>query len=480
MDSKDDINRLNTGYPLRRSRNRGDRRFNDGNSAGRKSSGDARHGSARVLDTFESGGHIAPALAAFASGVRMDDRNRSLMKKLVSGVLQNRSLLDFRIDELLDSKRARLPVTVRNILRTAFYQILFLDGIPEWAVVSEAVRLAGETGFYRLKGLTNGVLRSFLRSGITKDSALDGLTPGSVECLSVKYSHPAWLVERWVEQFGLEETSELLKMNNRTPPVTFQVNTLRISPADFVDELAASGIEAEKSKPDGTGYNVTGRLDMRVLDSFLRGGIYVQDESGAQIARMNPDDPSLSVIDLCAAPGGKIITSAINREDGGRMIAGDLDAARIRLLKENTERLRLKSILPVVADGRVLPFAGRFDVVLVDAPCTGTGTLRRKADLRWRITPSWLENLPSIQVSLLESAAAMVAPGGKIIYSTCSIEREENTDTITSFLDRHPEFLIEPPPPRDFTSFTRRDGTVQFLPHRDGCDGAFAANLRCA
>lgn len=481
MGSKDNRSHRITGRPSRRDDNSGKRRHaNSKGSGGPGPVNDARLGAAFVLDKFESGKSVSFEMEYFASRARMDVLNRSLMKKLVSGVLQNKTLLDFRINELLVKKRSKLPVTLRNILRTAIYQILFLDGIPEWASVSEAVRLAGETGFPRLKGLTNGVLRSILRSGITEESTLDGITPGTAEYLAVRFSHPQWLVERWIGQFGRKETAELLKWNNLTPPVTFQVNTLRLSPGEFLNELETLGVVANRSKPGETGFNVTGRMDMRLLESFRRGGIYVQDDSGAMISRMYPVDPSLSIVDLCAAPGGKVISAAINRKDGGKIIACDLEAARINTLKENIRRLRLGSVVPLVADGLLFPGTGGFDVVLVDTPCSGSGTLRRKADLRWRITPSWLENLSLLQNSLLESAASLVVSGGRIIYSTCSLETEENTGAIDLFLEKHRKFRIEHPPSVDISRFTRENGTVQFLPHRDGCDGAFAAILRCA
>lgn len=430
-----------------------------------------------ILNRFEEGAFVDPLIAKTERKNKFSRMESRLLRRLVPGVIENRTYLDHRIDNLLFEKKP-LPATIRNVLRLGVYQIMFLNGIPDRAAVSESVRLASDTGFPGLKGLINGILRNLLRSGVRHDSDLDGIAAGSARFLSVKYSHPLWLVKRWIERFGYDETENLLKINNRPSPLTIQVNSLKATEQQVFEELSDRECRPVKSRFNEGGIIVKGSLDLTSMPTYGKGGFYVQDESARLITSSCPSDPTLGVVDLCSAPGGKLVSLAITRRDKGLMIGNDLSPGRLSRLVENVSRLGLKSIKPVLGDCAMTPFSGHFDIVLVDVPCSGTGTLGKKAELRWRIRESWFRELNTLQVRLIESAANLVAPGGILVYSTCSIESEENESIVERFLRKRMDFSIRDKDSREtMARFWTDLGFFQSLPQRDACDGAFAAFL---
>ncbi len=366
-----------------------------------------------------------------------------------------------------------VPDDVRDILRIALYQLLFLENIPDRAAVDQAVRLARWAGYGGLSRLVNAVLRSVIREGLEVEFPDSESHPARY--LATFHSHPLWLVERWLERFGPEETERLLERNNQRPAVILRANRLRTDPDDLAARIHAEGIGCERSTVSSENVVLTGGGDVAELAAIREGLCTVQDPSSTLIGTIPPAGRDLTVLDLCAAPGGKCTHFAERTADEGVVVAVDVNPARLNLVRQNARRLGLSSIHCVVADGRLF-HARPFELVLVDAPCTGTGVLARRADLRWRLREDEPVLLQDLQLSLLENSSALVKKGGTLLYSTCSIEPEENSGVVRRFLAGRPGFArarIETVDRR----FIDDAGDFQTLPHRDSMDGTFASLL---
>lgn len=404
-------------------------------------------------------------------GARLNPRDRAWTQELVYGTLRLRGRIDHMLGQLVRNGTASLEPDVLEVLRLGAYQLLEMGGVPAYAAVSQSVELVREAGAGRAAGLVNGVLQSLQRRG----AALDFPDPEAdpVGDLATRGSHPRWLVERWVERFGLEAARGIVEADNLRPEL--YVTPIGVAPDEAMARLAAAGVEAERSSVAAHSLRIAGDSSARAaLDAVPAA---VQDPAAALVVRYAAIGEAATVLDVCAAPGGKAVGLA---GGGALVIAADLSPGRLRRLRENVERLGLVDrVRLVVADARFPPFRPA-DAVLLDAPCTGTGTLRRHPDGRWRMTPDDLAALVRLQAELLESAAALVAPGGLLVYSTCSLEPEENEGRVAAFLADHPEFELEPEPGAVDARLLSPEGYLYVLPHRDGVDGAFAARIRRA
>lgn len=395
-----------------------------------------------------------PTYQALASG------DRRLARELILGVLRWRATLNWMIAERTRGRRQD-PV-VQEVLRVALYQLFWLDRIPDHAAVNDAVQLCRDAGLSRQGGFVNALLRSCLRERADVQSALEALRTSNP---ALAWSHPAWLVDRWSKTWGAEVTQRLLQWDNLPAPVWVRVNTLRISPDSLMDRWKAEGVEARAVDfpwtPPGLVFELGSHPPLASLPSFNEGGFYVQDPSTLLSVRDLDPQPGESVLDVCAAPGGKACFMAQWMGNSGRIVAHDAVASRLELIRQNRERLGIGN-LEIVAE---LPSAEvRFDRILVDAPCSNTGVLRRRVESRWRLNAEELPRLAERQLGILRNAAARLKEGGTLVYSTCSLEREENRDVVDRFLAVEPEFRLE--------------GDRQLHPVPDGVDGAYSARLK--
>ena len=415
-----------------------------------------------------SDGHLKRAIRE--SG--LDRRDAALCTRLCYGVLQNRLLLDWRLGRLCAKGLDRLELKVLCILRAAAYQLLFLDKIPASAAVNEAVELAKRHSRNpRAAGLVNGVLRALLREEAPEIRGRDEL-----DTLSIRTSHPRWLVEELVDLLGVEGAAALMEADNLQPPTTVQVNPLKTAPDRLEAELRAAGGAVEPHPWLPGCLLLTGAGDLERLDAFRRGEFYVQDAASRLAVLAAGPEPGQRVLDCCAAPGGKSFAAAILMDNRGELISCDIHPHKIKLLEAGRDRLGLSIVRPTLQNAAQTreDWLDGFDAVLTDVPCSGLGIIRKKPDIRYK-DPEPLKGLPRVQRAILDNCARYVRPGGVLAYSTCTLLRRENDEIVDGFLADHPDFLAEP-----FTlpHLGAQPGRVTFWPHIHGTDGFFAARLR--
>jgi len=387
--------------------------------------------------------------------------DRRLSQELVYGVLRQQSALDWLITKRTDG-RAQKP-ELQTLLRLGLYQLFWLDRIPPHAAVHETVEMARQAGYVSQSGFVNAVLR-----GCERDRArirLDLATLREVDP-AVGWSHPAWLVDRWRKRFGEQGLLKLLEWDNTPPPTFVRVNRLRTSAAELESRWQLEGVTARPVVhpwlTDGEAYVLESHPSLATLPSFVEGGFYVQDPGTlASVVDLDPQ-PGETVLDCCAAPGGKTTYIAQRMGNVGRVVAQDTSPERLRLVEENAARLGCTCVEP--ASGLDVPGEpGSFDRVLVDAPCSNTGVLRRRLELRWRLRSEELPRLAQVQSGILLRAAGWVRPGGVLAYSTCSLEPEENEGVVEKFLAATPDFTLR--------------SSRALTPVEHGVDGAYVAVL---
>jgi 16S rRNA (cytosine967-C5)-methyltransferase len=417
---------------------------------------------ARILSQRLNNGEFTENLLETAlATARLSPADRGLCHELVCGVVRWQATLDRLIARKTTPGREPRPALI-NLLRLGLYQIFWLDRIPPHAAVHETVEQAKRYGYVSQSGFINAVLRAYLREF---DEVKKILADMKISQPALGWSHPEWLVERWRKNFGDEKTRALLEWNN-TPPKTFaRVNTLKTDAAKLVERWREENVEYDFCTRDWTGENLAFELKshppLNSLGSFRAGGFYLQDPSTLLAPVLLDAQPGETILDLCAAPGGKatFIAQQINNE--GKIIAHDSFADRLKLIRENCTRLGV-TCATATATFNFEP--ATFDRILVDAPCSNTGVMRRRVDLRWLIQPAEIERLRATQLALLNQAATVLKPGGIIVYSTCSLEPEENSEVVKEFLATNPNFKLE----------TER----QLLPFADNVDGAYVARLK--
>lgn len=406
----------------------------------------------------------------------LSPRDEALATELVYGTLRHRAEIDWALSRFSRTPIDALPPRIRTVLRVGAYQILFLERIPASAACWEAVELAKRVGHRGTARLVNAVLRRLADSPPVVPDDL-GVDAG----LALRYSHPAWLVARWIARFGLEETRALCAANNETPPSAIRLNTLRGSPEELTARLSACGVDTVPSPflPEGRRI-IAGAPDARKA-AFDAGWFSPQDEGSMLVSRLVDARPGNTVIDACAAPGGKTAHLAALLENCGRIIACDVRPARLAAVSRQAARLGA-----TIVEGRLLDAAqigtaypGTADRVLVDAPCSGLGVIRRRPEIKWRLDEASFPILAARQREILHGTAGAVRPGGVLMYSVCSIEPEEGPAIAEEFLAHHPEFapcLLPGSPPL----FPGAPGTAFLYPHRSGTDGFFIAAFRRA
>jgi 16S rRNA (cytosine967-C5)-methyltransferase len=395
-----------------------------------------------ILIAVSAGRADLPAAIAHARSTLSDDRDRGLASEIATGVERWRAALDHLIVHFSRRSIDRLDPEVVAILRLSAYQLLHLTRVPASAVVDDAVNLTGKAGKRSASGLVNAVLRALSRTRralpLPPRPQDPGDRPAATLYLSVTLSHPRWLVERWYHRFGFEATERWLQFNNAPAPLTLRANRLRTTPAALAEHLAQEKVVVTPGRFAPDALIVERGHTLRAANAGL---FVVQDEASQLVPLLAGARPGARVLDTCASPGGKTTALAAAMEPGGLLVACDVRDRRMDLLRRTVEATGASSVRLVQADVlKPLPFSRRFDCVLVDAPCSGLGILRRDPDIRWRRREEDLAPLAAAQLVMLQHAAAAVAPGGRLIYATCSSEPEENESVAAAFLAASPEF----------------------------------------
>lgn len=430
-----------------------------------------------ILNRVEEGAWAGQLLQRRLDTSRFDDTDRRFTSELVYGTLRRRGELDFVLGHFCNQPLQRLDAPVRNILRMGAYQVMYMK-VPSYAACSESVSLVKRSGPRRASGLVNGVLRSLVR-GLEDIPYPDRDTQPAL-WISVKESHPLWMVERWLGEMGFDETLALCRRNNEPAPMQLRVNTCRTSTGELMEMMngdEGSRVVPCELAPHGLNYRGGGSP---FGGAEYREGLFSAQSEGSQLAVLALGvRPGMRILDACAGRGGKTSYVAELMGGDGELVAVDIHAFKLDVLKREFQRLGLSPIRTLAADVTTLAEdIGAFDLVLVDAPCSGVGVLGRYPEARWQKGPDLLNEMPELQGEILSSAALLLRPGGKLVYCTCSIFREENEDVLHDFLARHEGFDHEDFP-SEFPQLTGSSrGTVQLLPHVHGTDGFFISRLR--
>lgn len=429
-----------------------------------------------IHDVHEGEAYANVVLAQYLRKSDVDGRDRRFVTELVYGTVRARGTLDWIIRKYVARPLSKLDSMILDILRMGVYQLKYMDKVTEPAACNESVELAKQYGNSGSVKFVNGVLRTMIREPEKADFPIG--QGKATTALALEEMHPEWMVRRWIKEFGYGEAELLCQFDNRQPPLCLRTNTLQTSRSELLLALLSYGVEAHASDivPEGIILDAHDGLDN--LIPLQQGYAQVQDESSMLVAHVVDPQPNELILDICSAPGGKATHMAALMKDMGRIIALDIYDHKLQRVQENAQRLGITCIETVNMDARDAwkEYAGRADKVLVDAPCSGLGVLRRKVDSRWRKTPEMLKELPKLQLEILRSGAASVKTGGILVYSTCTIAREENQDVIKSFLEGADNFELLNAGQR--LPIIRDEEMVQLYPQRDGTDGFFIACMR--
>jgi len=424
-----------------------------------------------LLRCFKNGSWSAQTLDYLIRDYALSTQDAALATRITLGVIQNSVYCDYIIGQFSSIPVEKLQPGVKVILEMAVYQVRLMDKIPVHAAVSEAVQLCKETGNARASGYVNAMLRS-LASCAPEKLAVPG--EGTAEHLSVKYSHPLWMVERILAEHGYAFTEAFLKANNSPAPLYIQINTLETTVDAYTTLLREAGVEYEETSCSGClklkGGNVT------ALPGFAEGLFYVQDIAARIAAEISGVKPGDKVLDVCSAPGGKSFAAAIRMLGKGTITSCDIHDKKLSLVRAGAERIGIGIITTQAADGRVEKpdYVGAFDVVITDVPCSGLGVIAGKPEIRFK-QEAEIAALPVIQADILRNAAGYVKMGGVLVYSTCTVLPEENENIVKRFIAENPAYALEP---IQCCGVVQEEGMYTFWPHIDGSSGFFVAKIR--
>ncbi|WP_258359452.1 16S rRNA (cytosine(967)-C(5))-methyltransferase RsmB [Moorella sulfitireducens (nom. illeg.)] len=436
-----------------------------------------------IYRVTEEGAFAGLALDEVLKASGLEGRERTLATELAYSTIKAWHTLDWAVSLFLKYPLAKLPPWIRCLLRLGGAQVMFFPRIPARAAIYETVELAKKYGHRGTAGLVNGVLRNLERRKVNLPFPDPEMDPAGY--LSLRYYHPRWLVEKWLAQFGYEETEGLCRADNEPAPLVIRVNTLKTTRDSLAARLGDEGVSTRPAAYAPEGLIIEGLGAVEASPSFREGLFYVQDEGSQLVSHALKPAPGSFVIDASAAPGGKTTHLAQLMAGRGTILACDVHPSRLELIKENCRRLGVTCVQTVLADARELGerYPGRADYLLIDAPCSGLGVLRRRPDARWRKELAGIKEMARLQLEILLGARRALKPGGILVYSTCSLAPEENQEVVRQFLDRAREFSLAslqpwlPAVPPDLETAARQ-GWLQFLPQRHGTDGFFMARLK--
>ena len=433
--------------------------------------------SVKILNRIDrTDAYLDKMLDSELRGSELKSNDKALLYEIVHGVIRYLGRIDWVLKGFYKGQFSKCIPNVKNSMRVALYQILFLDKVPDYAAVNEAVDFVKKLQGEKAANLTNAVLRNIIRNkkGIRYPKRDEDL----IGYLSAYHSHPSWMVKRWLARYGEEFTENLLEKNNNRPTISLRVNGL-VSDSDEISRLLKTvDISFTKGKYLPNFIKLKSMSNIAEWEFFTKGYFSIQDEStGFSCYLLDPKEND-RVLDLFAAPGGKTSLLADLMENKGEIVAIDKYDSRLNLLKQNLKRLSITNVKPIEADALEFEDDEKFDKILLDVPCSGLGTISKKPDIKWRRDISDIRKLSELQPRLLEKGASLLKPGGELVFSTCTIEPEENFDVIKKFLEKHKEFeLIEA------TNYFEKElvgenGCLQTYPNIHGIDGAFAAKLK--
>lgn len=427
----------------------------------------------RILYGIEEEGlQAADGIDFYCGENKTSNLDRRFITELVNGATKLRRRIDFGIQAFLKEKLEKLTPWIRNILRMGIYQVDYMDKVPESAAVNESVKLAKKYGHSGTAGLVNAVLRSYIRE---KDKVrIPRENPG--EFLGIFYSFPDWMIEKWIAEYGEENTIKSCGYFNSKPKISFRVNLLKTDPDSVERKLKSEKIEFQKSRWLENFYTFSSAVDLDSLDILNQGLIYIQDESTAlPVLLLNPK-PGETVLDLCAAPGGKTIFMAEKMQNKGKIIALDKSLNKLKLISENCQRLGVKIVETKMGDGTKFE-TEPVDKILLDAPCSGLGVLERNAEARWLKQEKDMDRLSQLQLTLLNNAKDLLKKGGIMVYSTCSLAKEENEMVVEKFLQENKNFSLGDAAETVNPELTENK-FVKTYPFSHNTDGSFAAGLK--
>ncbi|WP_010252404.1 16S rRNA (cytosine(967)-C(5))-methyltransferase RsmB [Acetivibrio cellulolyticus] len=434
-----------------------------------------------LYDINKSGAYSNIALNKYLEDKALSGLDKAFITELVYGTLKWRLSIDYIIDQFSSVKINKLSPWILNILRLGVYQIVYMSKIPESAACNESVNLAKRYGHSASSRYVNAMLRNVARS--KNKIVYPDRNKDLISYLSIKYSHPDWMVKKWLDRFGESFTEELLKSNNETAPLTVRVNSLKTTREELENTLKKEGFETESAKYIENALTINNPSSLTKMEAFVKGFFQVQDESSMMVGRIFDPKPGEFIVDVCSAPGGKTTHIAELMGNRGQIIARDIHEHKIRLINEASSRLGIDIIKAEIFDAseQDASLTDKADRVLVDAPCTGLGIIRRKPDIKWARNSNDLNEIVKLQEKILNASSKYVKPGGVLVYSTCTIEPQENEEMVKKFLKDNKEYTMEDISkqlPDGLVKDTTKDGYIQLYTNRDGIDGFFISKMR--
>jgi 16S rRNA (cytosine967-C5)-methyltransferase len=435
-----------------------------------------------ALRDVHKGAYADVALDRVLQKVNLPDNNRRLVTELIYGSVRRQRTLDTLIDQLAQKKSHQQPKDLRTVLHLGLYQLRYQERIPASAAVNTTVQLAKENGFAGLTGFVNGLLRQYIRLAEDRGGDPLQLPENPVERLGILHSFPNWIIQVWLEQLGFAQTEQLCEWMNQSPTIDLRINPLRSSIESVEAAFQSAGILVKRVDHLPQALRLIGSTGpIKNLPGFNEGWWTVQDSSAQLVSHLLDPQPGEVVIDACAAPGGKTTHIAELMQDKGKIWACDRTPSRLRKLQQNSQRLNLHSIQIYTGDSRhFTQFQNTADRVLLDAPCSGLGTMHRHADARWRQTPESVQELSLLQQELLSHTSNFVKKNGVLVYATCTLHPAENEEVISAFLANYPHWQIESPRSIDLvdSAYTTPEGWLKVWPHQQDMDGFFMVRLR--
>lgn len=437
----------------------------------------ARYAAVRILNRVERSGSYIDKLVDFELNVSsMISEDKALLQELVYGVTRWKAKLDWVLIGFFHGDFQKCFNYVKNAMRVGLYQIMFLDRVPASAAIDESVEMVKRKQGRKTAGLVNGVLRNISRN--VKNIRYPKEFDDRAFYISVMESHAKWMVFRWMERWGENDTVKLLRANNKIPFTSYRVNILKTSVEEIKIRLYEMGVNYNFSPFIDTSFkNLTRNIDLTRSELFQNGLITIQDTSASLIGKLCDPKPKTKILDTCAAPGGKSIHIAELTGDKATIDSIDSFEARVGMIKENLKRMDIKSIRARHINLFEYQTKRKYDLVLLDAPCSGHGTISHKPDIKWSSERQDLTDLIKMQRRMIQKASEYVKPGGVMVYSTCTVEYEENEAIVNGFLDKNPDWEIDRSQNYLNEDLCTKDGFMQTFPHLHSCDGAFGARL---